>query len=139
MKISMKRLNNAVHLQAQNEDGNIVDIDGSPNIGGENKGVRPMQLLLMGLGSCSSMDVISILQKQKQQITDYEVVVNGDREEGAIPSLFTDIEIEFIIKGKVDQKKAEKAVQLSMDKYCSVTKIMEKTATISHKVTIIEA
>ncbi len=136
MKISLKRQNDAVHLLAKNEDGLTVNIDGSPNIGGEDKGVRPMQLLLMGLAGCSSMDVISILKKQKQDINDYDVIVEADRDTESTPSLFTNIRIEFIFTGKVDQKKAERAVQLSMDKYCSVTKIMEKTANISHSVTI---
>lgn len=136
MKISLKRQNDAVHLLAQNEDGQTVDIDGSPNIGGEDKGVRPMQLLLMGLAGCSSMDVISILKKQKQEIIDYDVIVEAERDADATPSLFTTINLEFIFKGNVDQKKAERAVALSMDKYCSVTKIMEKTATITHSITI---
>jgi uncharacterized OsmC-like protein len=136
MKISLKRQNDAVHLLAQNEDGLTVNIDGSPNIGGEDKGVRPMQLLLMGLAGCSSMDVISILNKQKQEIIDYDVIVEADRDTDSTPSLFSHIRIEFIFTGNVDQKKAERAVKLSMDKYCSVTKIMEKTATITHSVTI---
>lgn len=138
MKITLSRLNEAVYLQAKNEDGLTVDIDGSPEIGGENMGVRPMQLMLMGLAGCSSMDVISILKKQKQQITSYDVIVTGEREKDTVPSLFTEIELEFIIKGKVDLKKAEKAVKLSMEKYCSVTKILEKTATITHKITLKE-
>ncbi len=136
MKISLTRQNDAVHLLAKNEDGLTVNIDGSPNIGGEDKGVRPMQLLLMGLAGCSSMDVISILKKQKQEIIDYDVIVDADRDTENTPSLFSTIRIEFLFTGNVDQKKAERAVKLSMDKYCSVTKIMEKTATITHSVTI---
>lgn len=136
MKIELQRQNDAVHFVASNEDGNTVHLDGAPSIGGQDKGVRPMQLMLMGLAGCSSMDVISILKKQKQDIKDYKVVVKAQREEGAVPSLFTDIEVEFIIEGEVDQKKAERAVELSMNKYCSVTKIMEQTATITHKITL---
>ena len=117
--------------------GNTVQLDGSPKIGGENKGARPMELIIMGLGGCSSMDVISILQKQKQEITDYSVDIDADRDTENIPSLFTNIHVKFTITGKVDLKKAEKAVQLSMDKYCSVTKILEKTATITHEVVVI--
>ena len=137
MKIELNRVNDAVHFVASNEDGQEVHIDGSPNIGGEDKGVRPMQLMLMGLAGCSSMDVVSILKKQKQTITDYKVVVNAKRAEDQTPSLFTEIELEFILTGEVDAKKADRAVQLSMDKYCSVTKIMEQTATITHKVTLV--
>ena len=136
MKIVLNRVNDAVHFEASNEDGHKVQIDGAPSIGGEDKGVRPMQLLLMGLAGCSSMDVISILKKQKQTVTDYQVIVHAERATDQTPSLFTSIEVEFIIEGKVDTKKAERAVQLSMDKYCSVTKIMEKTAQITHKITL---
>ncbi len=137
MNIKLNRKNNAVHLEAVNESGNTVQLDGAPKIGGENKGARPMELVIMGLGGCSSMDVISILQKQKQEITDYSVEIEADRDTNNIPSLFTNIHVKFIITGKVDLKKAEKAVQLSMDKYCSVTKILEKTATITHEVVVI--
>ena len=133
MKISLKRLNKAVHFQAKNEDGNIIEIDGSPEIGGENLGVRPMQLLLMGLASCSSMDMISILTKQKQNIVDYNVEVEAERNANDTPSLFDKILVTFIVNGQVDTTKAIRATKLSMDKYCSVSKIMEKTAIISYR------
>ena len=136
MKISLKRLNNAVHFQAKNEDGNTIDIDGSPAIGGEDLGVRPMQLLLMGLASCSSMDMISILTKQKQTILNYDVEVEAERDTEETPSLFTTILVTFIVNGEVDIKKAIRATKLSMDKYCSVSKIMEKTAKISYKLVL---
>lgn len=136
MNITLNRKNNAVHLEAVNESGNTVQLDGAPKIGGENKGARPMELVIMGLGGCSSMDVINILQKQKQEITDYSVDIQAERDTENIPSLFTTIHVKFTITGKVDLKKAEKAVQLSMDKYCSVTKILEKTATITHEVIV---
>lgn len=139
MDIQLKRVNDKVHLQATNDGGNVVDIDGSPSIGGEDKGARPMQLLLMGLGGCSSMDVLSILNKQKIVLDDYEVNISAKRDEDNVPSLFTDIHVEFVLKGDVDPKKAERAVKLSMEKYCSVTKIMEKTATITHSIKIINA
>lgn len=136
MNIQLQRVNDKVHLQATNDSGNVVDIDGSPAIGGENLGPRPMQLLLMGLGGCSSMDVLSILTKQKVVLDDYKVNITSKRDEENTPALFTDIHVEFIFTGDVDPKKAERAVNLSMEKYCSVTKIMEKTATITHSIVI---
>ena len=139
MKITLDRQNNAVHFEAKNEAGNTVQIDGAPTIGGEKKGARPMELIIMGLGGCSSMDVISILQKQKQEIVDYKVEIEANRDTENTPSLFTDIHVKFIITGKVDAKKAERAVKLSMEKYCSVTMILEKTATITHSFELIEA
>ena len=141
MNIKLKRINDAVHLQAENEQGNVVDIDGSDAIGGQEKGARPMQLLLMGLGGCSSMDVLSILTKQKVVLEDYDVNINADRDTDNTPSLFNKINVEFIFKGEIGEKelkKIKRAVDLSMNKYCSVTKIMEKTATIDYSITINE-
>lgn len=141
MNIKLKRINDAVHLQAENEQGNVVDIDGSDAIGGQEKGARPMQLLLMGLGGCSSMDVLSILSKQKVVLEDYDVNINAERDTDNTPSLFTKINVAFIFKGEIGEKelkKIKRAVDLSMNKYCSVTKIMEKTATIDYSITINE-
>ena len=137
MKIQLKRVNEAVHLEATNEAGNKVQIDGAPKIGGQDQGARPMELLIMGLGGCSSMDILSILYKQKQEVNDYEVNIEAERDQENTPSLFTNVHLEFVFKGKVDLKKAERAAQLSMDKYCSVTKIMEKTAKITYSVKVV--
>jgi putative redox protein len=137
MKISLKRINKAVHLEATNEDGNKVQIDGSPAIGGEDLGVRPMQLLLMGLGGCSSMDILNILAKQKVELEDFNIDVNAERDTENTPSLFTNIHVRFIFKGTdLSMKKIERAVNLSMDKYCSVTKILEKSAKITHEIVL---
>lgn len=139
MNIKLSRKNEAVHLQAVNEDGNTVDIDGSESIGGEGLGPRPMQLLLMGLGGCSSMDVLSILNKQKVVLTDYDIDINAERDQENTPSLFTDIHAKFLFAGELGEKETKKikrAVDLSMNKYCSVTKIMEKTANITYSIYI---
>jgi len=85
-----------------------------------------MQMLLMGLGGCSAIDVISILKKQRQEVRDYKMVINGDREAGKEPSLWKNINIEFHIYGDVDEDKAVKAVELSIEKYCSVSATLEK-------------
>ncbi len=132
MEISIKRMNQAVHLEASNEDKITVQMDGSEKIGGENLGVRPMQMVLMALGGCSSMDVLSILKKMKQQVDDYEVKVLGSRDSGAVPSVFTGIHVHFILKGDIEEAKAAKAIKLSLEKYCSVAKMLEKTAKISY-------
>ena len=135
MKISLKRINKAVHLEASNEDGNKVQIDGAPQIGGENLGVRPMQLLLMGLGGCSSMDILNILSKQKVELDDFTIDVDAERDTENTPSLFSTIHVTFNFQGKkLNQKKIERAVALSMEKYCSVTKILEKSATITYEI-----
>ena len=136
MRINIKRLDDAFNMEALNEDGNSLLMDGSPDIGGNGKGMRPMQLLLAAVGGCSAIDVILILKKQKQVIESFEVEVDGEREKIQDYSLFRDICLHFKIKGQVDKDKAEKAIQLSLDKYCSVSKTLEPTANITYKLTV---
>jgi len=137
MRITLERQNKAVHLKAVNEEGGSIEIDGAPSIGGENLGFRPMQLLLAGIGGCSSLDIISILKKQKQNLEDLRIVVDGEREMDKVPSLFTEIKVHFILKGDLEEGKVKRAIDLSMKKYCSVSKIIEKTADISYSFEII--
>ena len=132
MKITLKRLNDNYHMQATNESGNTIEMDGSPKIGGENLGARPMEVVLMSLAGCSSIDVISILKKMKQDVTDYNVEVEAERDADAVPSLFTKIHMKFLVKGNdLDDDKVKRAIQLSAEKYCSVSKILDPTAEIS--------
>jgi putative redox protein len=131
MKIEIKRLDDAYHLRSTNEDGNSVETDGSPTIGGGNKAMRPMQMLLASLGSCSSIDVIHFLKKQRQPLEDIRVTVTGEREPDVAPSLFTEVHVHYDLYGDLDENKVTKAVSLSMEKYCSVTRILEKTAKIT--------
>lgn len=131
MKINLKRIDDAFHLEAVNEVGSTVETDGAPAIGGGNKGMRPMQLLLVAAGSCSSMDIISILRKQKQDLKDFEVEITADREKDKMPSLFENIHIHFTLTGDLVDEKVKRAVNLSADKYCSVIRILEKTATVT--------
>lgn len=120
MKIELNRLNDAVHLEASAPSSTVkVHIDGSPEIGGEGLGVRPMELVLMALGSCSSFDLISILKKQRQNIQDISISVEGERAD-TVPAVFTSIRMTFQLKGDIDQAKAEKAAELAVKKYCSV-------------------
>ena len=136
MKITLVRQNNAVHMKAYNEEGMTVDIDGAESIGGAKKGFRPMQLLLAAIGGCSTMDIASILKKQKQILEDIRITVDGERENGKIPSLFEQIHVHFILTGNLDDSKVKRAVSLSMETYCSVARILEKTAhiTYSHEI-----
>lgn len=120
MKVHLKRQNQAVHFEASSELSAVkVNIDGSDAIGGEGKGVRPMELVLMALGSCSVFDLTTILQKQRQEIQDIQVEVEGERRE-EIPNIFTKIHISFTLKGTIDEVKAQKAAELAVKKYCSV-------------------
>ncbi len=121
MEVNLKRVNQAVHFEGSSSSSNIkVHIDGSPEIGGEGLGVRPMELVLMALGSCSVLDLISILKKQRQDIQDVQIEISGNRTD-TIPKVFTDIHLKFFIKGnQVSLEKAEKAAELAVKKYCSV-------------------
>jgi putative redox protein len=137
MKISLKRIDDAFHMEAKNEDGCTIETDGAPSIGGKNQGMRPMQLLLAAAGSCSSIDIISILKKQKQNLEDIQIEVTAEREKDKVPALFTDIHIHFKLKGDLAEEKVKRAVNLSIDKYCSVLRILEKTAKVSSSYEII--
>ena len=135
MKITIDRIGDDTHMIASNEDGNTIHIDGAS----ENpQGVRPMQLLLMAIGSCSTVDIIGILKKQKQPLDDVKIEVEGERIKTGTYSPFKKIHIHFKLYGKVDEKKAERAINLSIDKYCSVSKMLEKTAEITHSFSIHE-
>lgn len=136
MKIVLDRVDDAFHFEAKNEDGKIVNIDGAPAIGGHGNGVRPMQLLIMGLGGCSGIDVVLILKKQKQVIEDLQIELDAERHENMEPATFKDIHVTFKFKGELDPKRVKRAVSLSMDKYCSVAKILEESANITYGATV---
>lgn len=142
MKVELVRLNDAFHFEGTGSSAIKVHTDGSLEMGGDNAGVRPMELLLMGLASCSAIDVVLILKKQRQQITDFRIVADGDRveEEGTKRSPFRTIHLLFKITGvALDAAKIERAIALSMEKYCSATAQLEALATITHDVEISEA
>ncbi|MCS6823495.1 MAG: OsmC family protein [Cytophagaceae bacterium] len=132
MNIELNLKNNAFHFEAVNETQNTVQIDASPGIGGEGKGARPMELLIMGLGGCSAIDVLSILRKQKIEVSKFKITIQAEREKDAVPSLFTDIHIEYWFDKNLDKDKAKRAIELSLNKYCSVAKTLEKTARITY-------
>lgn len=137
VKVELERVNGAFGFEAKDAAGHTVKIDTSPETGGENFGVRPMQLLLMGLGGCSGIDILSILKKQRQNVTDFRMRIDGEREPGKDPSLWKNIEIVFELKGDIDKEKAEKAVSLSMEKYCSVSETLKRAgANLTWKVVV---
>jgi len=130
VKVELERVNGAFAFEAKDANGHTVRIDTSPETGGENFGVRPMQLLLMGLGGCSGIDILSILKKQRQNVTDFRMHIEGDREPGKEPSLWKNITIVFEFEGEVELEKAEKACALSMEKYCSVSETLKRSGSI---------
>lgn len=134
MKVSLKRLNNDYHFETKNERGDVVYLD---NKSVENpQGTSPMDLLLRAIAGCSSIDIVMILRKQKVELEDLRVEVDGYREDGAVPNVFKKIHLHFILEGQTTAAKAIRAVDLSMEKYCSVSKMLEKAAEISFSITL---
>ena len=139
MKVNLRRIDDALHIEAENETGQLTYTDGSPAIGGHNLAFRPMQMVLAALGGCSSIDVILLLTKQRQGLQHIEIEVEGDRVENAVPAVFTAIRIHYKLYGELNPKKVERACRLSVEKMCSVSKMLEKSADISWTYEILPA
>lgn len=118
--VEILRVSNDYGFEGKDAFGHTVKMDSSPDSGGQNFGIRPMQMLLMGLGGCSGIDVVSILKKQKQSLDGLRILVDGERETGKEPTLWKQINITFEMRGSVDPEKAKRACALSIEKYCSV-------------------
>ncbi|MDA0200516.1 MAG: OsmC family protein [Bacteroidetes bacterium] len=136
MKINLKRVNQDYLLEAQNDNGHKVLLDNKSKKTGEVQGVSPMELLLIGLAGCSSIDIIAILNKQKIDPTDLQMEVEGMREPHKVPSLFQTIKVNVMMDGDIPPEKAKRAVSLSFDKYCSVAKTLEYSATIKYAIVL---
>lgn len=137
MKINIERIGNK-GFSAHSESGHTVVMDAAPSVGGENKGPRPMELLLMGLGGCTAIDVTMILEKAKQDLKSCRIEVTGERAETE-PKVFTDIHVHFIIEGSnINPKRVQKAINLSAEKYCSASIMLGQMAKITHDFEIIE-
>ena len=126
VKIEMIRMDDAYHMAATNDRGNILHLDNGVEGGGKGAGFGPMQSLLSALGGCSVIDVVSILKKQRQELKDIKVTITGEREKGVTPSLYQQAHVHFRLFGDIDMGKAEKAVALSIDKYCSVAETLRR-------------
>jgi putative redox protein len=140
MQVELVRLDDAFHFEAQGMSGVPVQIDAAENIGGHNAGARPMELLLMGLGGCTAIDVLLIMKKQRQVVEDLKISVSGEREkiEGTEMSPFRRINVHFKFKGAtISEDKAKKAIEMSMEKYCSATAQLSASAEITHTFEII--
>jgi putative redox protein len=136
MKITLNRVNEKYHFELKNERGHIVNVDNRSEFGGDDLGASPMELVLMGVAGCSAIDMISILKKQRQEISSFKAEVEGDRVQVGEAKPFKDIHVVFYMEGPINEEKAAKAAQLSFEKYCSVSKTLEPTATIHYKVVL---
>jgi putative redox protein len=131
------KLAGGMQFEGVSSSGHRLIMDADDESGGQNKGFRPMELLLVGFGGCSGMDVISILRKKRQDVTGLEINVKGERADSH-PHVYKDVHIEYVVRGKEIQKEAvERAIALSVDKYCSVGATLAKTGTITHSYRIV--
>ncbi len=137
VKVEINRIDQDFHMEAVNEAGNKIQMDAGPADGGHELGFRPMQLLLGAFGGCSAIDLINILRKQREPIDDLKITVTGEREKGVVPSLYTEVHAHFRLFGNINPDKAQRAVQLAVDKYCSVAKTLEKTAKVTYSFEIV--
>ena len=137
MNTRVKWLDN-MSFVGESPSGHSVVMDGPPESGGRNFGVRPMEMLLLGLGGCSSFDIVSMLKKGKQDLVDCEVDISAERADTE-PKVFTKIHLHFVITGNnLSEKRVARAVELSAEKYCSASIMLGKTAKITHDFEIIE-
>ena len=136
METQLKWAGNAAFIGTASS-GHAVVMDGPAEGGGRNLGPRPMEMLILGMGACSTYDVVSILKKSRQKITDCEIKITSQRADSD-PKVFTDIQLHFIVSGKdLKEKQVERAIKLSAEKYCSASIMLGKTANITHDFEII--
>ncbi|OZB75648.1 MAG: peroxiredoxin [Halothiobacillus sp. 14-55-98] len=120
-------------FMAESDSGHGIMLDGSPEIGGRNLGARPMEMVLMGLGGCTAIDVMVILGKQRQPVEDCWIELDAERADVAAPKVFTKIHVHYVVKGSgLDPKHVERAVKLSAEKYCSVSAMLKGSVDITY-------
>ena len=126
IRVEIERIHGDYGFEARDAMGHTVSMDTSPETGGDNFGVRPMQSLLLALGGCSGIDIISILKKQRLKVESFKAIVEGEREKDVEPSLWKIVNVQFFLEGEIDADKAKRACQLSMEKYCSVAETLRR-------------
>lgn len=137
MKARVKWLDH-MSFVGESGSGHSVVMDGSPDHGGRNLGIRPMEMVLIGLGGCTAFDVALMLQKSRQNVVDIEVLLDSERST-EVPAVFTHIKVHFIVSGiGLSEKQVARAVSLSAEKYCSASRMLEKSAEITHSHEIVE-
>lgn len=138
MKARVKWVENVCFV-GESGTGHAVVLDGAPDMGGRNLGMRPMEMLLIGMGGCTSFDVVTILKKARQPITDCVAEIDATRAD-EVPKVFTKIHVHFVVTGKgLSASQVERAVKLSAEKYCSASIMLGKSAEVTHDFEIVEA
>lgn len=124
--IIVNRIHGEYGFEATDQSGKQIHMDTSPDHGGDNFGARPMQALLMALGGCSGIDIVSIMKKQRQELIGLTLKIDGEREKDKVPALWEKVHVSFIMTGNIDVEKAKYAAALSIDKYCSVAETLRR-------------
>ncbi|MBB6093158.1 putative redox protein [Povalibacter uvarum] len=138
MKARIKWIQDVMFV-GESGSGHSAVIDGAPDAGGRNMGFRPMEMMLLGLGGCSAFDVMLILRRGREDVTDCVVELDGDRAE-TDPKVFVNVRMHYVVTGRnLDPRKVERAVKLSEEKYCSASAMFGKTATLTHTIEVREA
>lgn len=132
MRITVRRLDPPFHFLATNEAGVEVHMDSGP----APKGAGPVQMLVMALAGCSGIDIVDILTKGRQEIESFDMEFDYERAKDQIPALITTIHAHYLLTGNLDPDKVRRAIELSLDKYCTVSKILQKTVTITYSFTV---
>ncbi|MEJ7558345.1 MAG: OsmC family protein [Pedobacter sp.] len=136
MEINLIRKSGKFNFEAENGTGFKVELDAKEAIGGEGKGFRPMEMLLVGLGGCSGIDMVNVLSKQKEPLNDVKIKINATRKDEEMPPIFDVIDVHFDLYGALNVQKVERALALTFDKYCSVSNILGRSATLNFTYTI---
>ncbi len=137
MKARVKWVQDRTFL-GESGSGHSVVMDGAPDAGGRDLGVRPMEMLLLGMGGCTAFDVVDILMKGREPVSDCVVELDGERAE-TVPKVFTKIALHYIVSGDgLNPEKVERAVKLSAEKYCSATIMMGETAKVTHTIEVVD-
>lgn len=134
MKIHIERTNDHVLFKARNTDGATTTIDGSKEIGGVNGGLRPMEMVLSALATCSAFEIVRILKKQRQVLEDFSIEVKAERQQRETTQPFSRILVAFFLKGAINEKKASRAADLAMNKYCSVKESLHPDIEIDYSI-----
>lgn len=132
MNIEVRQVNDAVHFEARNDAENIVHIDGAESVGGEGKGMRPMELMLVSVASCSAIDVVEILRKQRQPLKDLQISVSGERPESGSPRPYKSIHIHFVLFGDLEDSKVDRAIKLAVEDYCSARATLSDSVEVTY-------
>lgn len=138
MKIYLRRINDTVLFEAENERGHLARVEGNSAIGGQDSAPSPTEYLMISQAGCTAIDIVELLRKMHQPLRHIELEAEGHRAQDRIPKVFTHIHIHYKLYGHIKPEKAEKAISMSIEKYCTVSKMIDQVARITHSFEIIE-